>query len=668
MNIALVGNPNSGKTTLFNELTGSNQHIGNWPGVTVEKKFGKAKINGTTVNIVDLPGIYSLATMSVEEVITREYVEKGDIDVIINIVDASNIERNLFLTLQLLEMGKPMIIALNMMDVLKYRGIEVDTKLLSSYLKTPIVPIIASKRKGIQEVLKKAVNQAGIVASPLDYYSESTNNMIKKVEENLSHNEEFIPHHAIRFIEEGPEVTIGWDIDVVQVAHLNEWVEEQFTTKDLDRDMIIADEKYNYISSILKGVLVKTKKDQESISDKIDKVMTHRVFAIPIFLAIMYGVFYMAFGPLGGFIKGYFESGIEWFIISVANILVRMNVSDIVYGLVVEGILGGVGAVLSFLPEISMLFLMLSLLDSSGYMSRAAFIMDRVFRRFGISGRSFIPMLMGFGCTVPALMATRTLENEKERRLTMFIIPFMSCGAKFPVYAIFAAAFFASNQATVVFSIYVLGIVVAIVSGVILKQFISKGKATNFIMELPEYRLPTFKSLFIATWERIRGFVINAGTVILVAMIVIWLLQSFNFQLELVSDSADSIFGTIGRSIAFIFAPLGFGEWRAAMSLIVGFVAKEAVVGTLGVLYGVGEGVLESPDLLAGPLRTVFTPLSAYSFMVFTLLYLPCIAAFATLKREMNSWKWTFLAVGYQTGVAWIVAFLVYQIGSIVIG
>lgn len=668
MNIALVGNPNSGKTTLFNELTGSNQHIGNWPGVTVEKKFGKAKINGTSVNIVDLPGIYSLATMSVEEVITREYVEKGDIDVIINIVDASNIERNLFLSLQLLEMKKPMIIALNMMDILENRGVQIDIKLLSSYLNTPIVPIIASKGKGIQEVLKKAVNQAGIVANTLDYYSESTRSIIEKIEKSLWENESYTPHHAIRFIEEGPEVTIGWDIDVVQIAHLNEWVEGQFHDKTLDRDMIIADEKYSYISSILNGALVKTKKEQESISDKIDKVMTHRVFAIPIFLAVMYFVFYMAFGPLGGFIKGYFELGIEWIIVSVANILVSMNVSDVVYGLVVEGILGGVGAVLSFLPEISMLFLMLSLLDSSGYMSRAAFIMDRVFRRFGISGRSFIPMLMGFGCTVPALMATRTLENEKERRLTMFIIPFMSCGAKFPVYAIFAAAFFASNQATVVFSIYVLGIVVAILSGIVLKQFISKGKATNFIMELPEYRLPTFKSLFIATWERMRGFVINAGTVILVAMIVIWLLQSFNFQLELVADSADSIFGTIGRSIAFIFEPLGFGEWRAAMSLIVGFVAKEAVVGTLGVLYGVGEGVLESPELLAEPLRTVFTPLSAYSFMIFTLLYLPCVAAFATLKREMNSWKWTFLAVGYQTTVAWIIAFLVYQIGSIVIG
>lgn len=668
MNIALVGNPNSGKTTLFNELTGSNQHIGNWPGVTVEKKFGKAKINGTTVNIVDLPGIYSLATMSVEEVITREYIEKDDIDVIINIVDASNIERNLFLSLQLLEIGKPMILAFNMMDVLEARGIQIDVKLLSDYLNVPIVPIIASKGKGIQEVLKKAYEQAGNIPVPLDYYSDSVKAMINKIMSTLGKDQDCGVHHAIRFIEEGPEATIGCEVDLIQVAHLNEWVEEQFQDQKLERDMIIADEKYNYISSILNGALVRTKKEQESISDKIDKIMTHRVFAIPIFFAVMYFVFYMAFGPVGAFVKGYFELVIEWIIINIAHLLVYLNVSDVVYSLVVDGILGGVGAVLSFLPEISILFLMLSILDSSGYMSRAAFIMDRVFRRFGISGRSFIPMLMGFGCSVPAIMATRTLENEKERRLTMFIIPFMSCGAKFPVYAVFAAAFFAANQATIVFSIYVLGIIVAVLSGIILKRFINKGKTTNFIMELPQYRLPTFKSLFIATWERIRGFIINAGTVILVAMIIIWLLQSFNFQLQLVEDSANSIFGTIGRSVAFIFKPLGFGEWRAAMSLIVGFVAKEAVVGTLGVLYGVGEGVLESPELLAEPLRNVFTPLSAYSFMIFTLLYMPCIAAFATLKREMNSWKWTLLAVSYQTAVAWIIAFLVYQIGSIVLG
>ncbi len=668
INIALVGNPNSGKTTLFNEFTGSNQHVGNWPGVTVEKKVGKAKIDGEVATIVDLPGIYSLSTMSVDEVITREHVEKGDVDVIINIVDASHLERNLFLTLQLIEMRKPMIIALNMMDVLKSKGLEIDIELLSNYLNIPVIPIVASKSKGIKECLRKAVKQVGQVPELIDYYSESTKSMIDYLSRSLEDHSKCTLHHAIRFIEEGPEGAIGCDIDVVSIAKLNEWVEDQFAGTKLERDMIIADEKYQYITSVIKGAVVKTKDEGESTSDKIDKILTHKYFAIPIFLGIMYSVFFVAFGPLGGFVKDYFEVFIEWVIYGIANLLEYLNVSDIVASLVVDGILGGVGAVLSFLPEISILFLMLSLLENSGYMSRAAFIMDRMFRRFGLSGRSFIPMLMGFGCTVPALMATRTLENEKERRLTMFIIPFMSCGAKFPVYAIFAVAFFASNQAFIVFSIYVLGIIVAILSGIILKRFINKGKTTNFIMELPEYRWPTFKNLIIHTWDRIKGFVVNAGTVILLAMIVIWFLQSFNFQFQLVEDSAESIFGIIGRSIAFIFAPLGFGEWRAAMSLVVGFVAKEAVVGTLGVLYGVGETAIETPELLAAPLRDVFTPLSAYSFMIFTLLYLPCVAAFAAMKREMNSWKWTILAITYQTGIAWLLAFAFYQVGSFIAG
>jgi ferrous iron transport protein B len=668
INIALVGNPNSGKTTLFNELTGSNQHVGNWPGVTVEKKVGKAKINGEIATIVDLPGIYSLSTMSVDEVITREYVEKGDVDVIINIIDASHLERNLFLTLQLIEMRKPMIVALNMMDVLKSKGLEIDLELLSNYLNIPVIPIVASKSKGIKECLKKAIQQVGHVPELIDYYSDSTKSMIDYLSRSLEDHSKCTLHHAIRFIEEGPEGAIGCDIDVVSVAKLNEWVEDQFAGTKLERDMIIADEKYQYITSVIKGAVVKTKDEGESTSDKIDKILTHKYLAIPIFLAIMYSVFFVAFGPLGSFVKDYFEVFIEWIIYGIANLLEWLNVSDIVSSLVVDGILGGVGAVLSFLPEISILFLMLSLLENSGYMSRAAFIMDRMFRRFGLSGRSFIPMLMGFGCTVPALMATRTLENEKERRLTMFIIPFMSCGAKFPVYAIFAVAFFASNQAFIVFSIYVLGIIVAILSGIILKRFINKGKTTNFIMELPEYRWPTLKNLIIHTWDRIKGFVVNAGTVILLAMIVIWFLQSFNFQFQLVEDSAESIFGIIGRSIAFIFAPLGFGEWRAAMSLVVGFVAKEAVVGTLGVLYGVGETAIETPELLAAPLRDVFTPLSAYSFMIFTLLYLPCVAAFAAMKREMNSWKWTILAITYQTGIAWLLAFAFYQVGSFIVG
>lgn len=662
--IALVGNPNSGKTTLFNQLTGSNQTVGNWPGVTVEKKIGRLKSIIHEVTVVDLPGIYSLSPMSVDEVIAREYVEKGEADVIINIIDASNLQRNLFLTLQLMEMGKPIVVALNMMDVLADKGYSLDVELLAEHLQIPIIPIVASKAIGVKKLIDTALKQKDILHQMPDFYSQQTKDLIEHLKASINRDNLCSTMSAIRFIEEGPEAAIGCEMDVVAIAQLNEWVENQVSKMTLDRDMIISDEKYKYITSITNGALVKTNVNKEPISEKIDYVLTHRILAIPFFLLIMFGVFATAFGPIGQFIKEQFEVLIEWIIFFVAAGLEALEVSELVYSLVVDGILGGVGAILSFLPEISILFFMLSLLESSGYMARAAFIMDRMFRRFGLSGRSFIPMLMGFGCTVPALMATRTLDNEKERRLTMFITPFMSCGARFPVYAIFAAAFFSNNQALIVFSIYVLGIIVAILSGVFLKRFINKGKATNFIMELPDYRLPTIKNLALATWERIRGFVVGAGTVLLVAMVVIWFLQTFNFQLQLVSDSADSIFGVIGRSITFIFAPLGFGEWRATMSLVVGLVAKEAVVGTLGILYGVGEAAIESPDLLSGPLKNVFTPISAYSFMIFTLLYMPCVAAFAAMKREMNSWKWTLMAVGYQTAVAWILAFGFYQVAS----
>jgi len=668
IHIALLGNPNSGKTTLFNDLTKTNQYVGNWPGVTVEKKTGQCKICDTALTITDLPGIYSLSTYTLEEVIAREFVEEGEVDVIINIVDASNLERNLFLSLQLLEMRKPMVIALNMMDVLKQRGIQLDIQLLSRHLQIPIVPIVARQSIGIDELIQKAVEQYGIIPPLPVIYSDEIEEVISKVEKSLP-IDICTRMHATRFVEDGLQALVGHAIDPVAMAHLNEWVEQQVRYKNMDRDMIVSDEKYRYIHEIVENTtrIIKEQKPY-STSDKIDQVLTHRIFAIPIFLLIMFGVFSMAFGPIGGFIKEYFEWFINEIVITgVANLLVSMNVSDWLYGLVVDGILGGVGSVLSFLPEISILFLMLSLLEDSGYMARAAFIMDRLLRKFGLSGRSFIPMIMGFGCTVPALMATRTLENERDRRLTMMITPFMSCGAKFPVYAVFAAAFFEESRAIIVFSIYTLGIVIAILSGILLKRFVTKGKISNFIMELPEYHWPTARNLWMHTWERIKGFVIKAGTIILVAMVIIWFLQSYDFAFRAVEDSGQSIFGLMGRSIAWIFSPLGFGEWRAAMSLIVGLIAKEAVVGTLGVLYGVGEAAIDNPDLLVQPLTQVFTPLSAYAFMAFTLLYMPCIAAFATMKREMNSWKWTLITVGYQTAVAWLVAFVIYQ-GGLLLG
>lgn len=668
LHIALVGNPNSGKTTLFNDLTGSNQYVGNWPGVTVEKKTGKAKHDHLPIDITDLPGIYSLSTYTLEEVIAREFVESGDVDVIINIVDASNIERNLFLTLQLLEMRKPMVIAMNMMDVLKTRGTLLDCEALSKQLNVPIVPIVASKSQGIKELLQAAVDQMGIVPPLPMIYNEQLENVIQMVEKKLKVSV-MSRMHAVRFVEEGGIAVLGHTIDPVFLAQLNEEVEKKIAFKSIDRDMVISDEKYAFITNLVSGVTTQIKeKEKYSLSDKIDAIVTHRIFAIPIFLMVMFGLFSLSFGPVGSFFKANFEWLIqEGVIIPIAKVLEFLQVSDWMYSLVVDGILGGVGSVLSFLPEITILFLTLSILEDTGYMARAAFIMDRLLRKFGLSGRSFIPMIMGFGCTVPALMATRTLESERDRRLTMMITPFMSCGARFPIYAVFAAAFFADSQATVVFSIYLLGIVVAVVSGIILKRFVTKGKISSFIMELPEYRWPTPKNLFLHTWDRVRGFIIKAGTVILVAMVIIWFLQSFDFSLRMVDDSVNSIFGIIGTHLAIVFKPLGFGDWRSAMSLIVGLVAKEAVVGTLGVLYGVGEAAVDNPELLSAPLRTMYTPLSAYAFMAFTLLYMPCIAAFAAMKREMNSWKWTLIAVSYQTGVAWLVAFVIYQ-GGLLLG
>lgn len=666
LHIALVGNPNSGKTTLFNDLTGSNQYVGNWPGVTVEKKTGKAKYEHLPIDITDLPGIYSFSTYSLEEVIAREFVESSDVDVIINIVDASNIERNLFLTLQLLEMRKPMVIAMNMMDVLHARGTQLNCEALSKQLNVPIVPIVASKSKGIKELLEAAVAQKDIIPQLPLIYNEQLENLIVMVEKKLNVSV-MSRMHAVRFVEEGAIAVLGHTIDPVYLAQLNEEVEKRIAYKNIDRDMVISDEKYAYITNLVSGVTTQIKeKEKYSLSDKIDAIVTHRILAIPIFLLVMFGLFSLSFGPVGGFFKSNFEWLIqEGVIIPIASLLDLLEVSDWMYSLVVDGVLGGVGSVLSFLPEITILFLTLSILEDTGYMARAAFIMDRLLRKFGLSGRSFIPMIMGFGCTVPALMATRTLESERDRRLTMMITPFMSCGARFPIYAVFAAAFFAQSQAMVVFSIYLLGIVVAVVSGIILKRFVTKGKISSFIMELPEYRWPTPKNLFLHTWDRVKGFIIKAGTVILVAMVIIWFLQSFDFSLRMVEDSVDSIFGIIGSQLAVVFQPLGFGDWRSAMSLIVGLVAKEAVVGTLGVLYGVGEAAIDNPELLSAPLRTMFTPLSAYAFMAFTLLYMPCIAAFAAMKREMNSWKWTLIAVSYQTGVAWLVAFVIYQGGML---
>jgi len=662
--IALVGNPNCGKSTLFNILTGSNQYVGNWPGVTVEKKLGQVRRNKMELTVVDLPGIYSLATSTLEEVVTREYIESDEVDLIVNIVDASNLERNLFLTLQLMEIGKPMIVALNMMDVLRAHGDTLDVADLSKHLGIPMIEIVASKHLGI-DTLIEAMEDDHTPVKFIPLYRPKIMKLIETIEKTLKID--VAPKmHAIRFLEEGMSAALGHNKGPVDLIALNTLVEESLKDEDLDRDMIISDEKYRFITELSGHVLKRNESDVKTLTHKIDALVTHRILAFPIFLGVMWIVFMLAFGPLGSFLKTYFEYFIHVIIIqNIAGFLTYLGVSTWVYNLVVDGILGGVGSVLGFLPEITILFIVLSILEDTGYMARAAFIMDRVLRRFGLSGKSFIPMIIGFGCTVPALMATRTLENEKDRRLTMMIIPFMSCSARFPIYAVFAAALFTNNQALAVYSMYILGIVVAILSGIFLKRFVTKGTVSSFIMELPEYHRPTLRNLFLHTWDKVRGFVIKAGTVLLLASIVIYLMSTYTFGLQPALTQVDSMIGSIGTFIAPIFAPLGFGDWKSSISLLVGFVAKEAVVSTLGVLHGVGGNAADNSAALLGPIRAAYTPLSGFAFMTFTLLYLPCIAAFATLKREMNSWKWTFIAVGYQTGVAYVLALLIYQGGKL---
>ena len=611
---------------------------------------------------MDLPGIYSLSTSTLEEVITREFAESAEVDLIVNVVDAANLERNLFLTLQLMEIGKPMIVVLNMIDVLKARGDVLDIPKLSQRLGVDVVEVVASKAEGIEAVVE-AMEAHHEPTRFIELYAPKTLKLIKTIRDSLKIS--VSPNlHAIRFIEEGMVAALDHGKDAIDLSALNQMVEEALHGNPLDRDMIISDEKYRFITELTQEVLVRKFNDRPTLSERIDAVLTHRLLAFPIFLLIMWGVFSLAFGPIGAFAKGHFESFISWVIGGIAAFLSAIGVSEWVYALVVDGILGGVGSVLGFLPEITILFIVLSILEDTGYMARAAFIMDRILRKFGLSGKSFIPMIIGFGCTVPALMATRTLENERDRRLTMIIVPFMSCSARFPIYAVFAAALFSDHQAAAVYSMYLLGIAVAILSGIVLKRYVTKGITSNFILELPEYHWPTLRNLTLHTWDKIKGFIIKAGTILVLASIVIYVMSTYTFTLQPALDAADSIIGSIGTFIAPIFSPLGFGDWRSSIALIVGFVAKEAVVSTLGVLHGVGDAATAGISELAAPIQNAYTPLSGLAFMTFSLLYMPCIAAFATLKREMNSWKWTLIAIGYQTGVAYVVALLVYQIGT----
>lgn len=677
---ALAGNPNCGKTTLFNAVTGSNQYVGNWPGVTVEKKEGKINIGDSDATIVDLPGIYSLSPYSMEEIVTRNYLIDEKPDLIINIVDATNLERNLYLSLQIAELGCPMVIALNMVDMLEKRKETIDFSLLSALLGIKVVPISASKGTGIQKLLKTAEHEVIHArdkgshidkhnSSPLDIYTGNVKTAVKQIESIIAktclEKQQPLRWSAVKLIEGDAPTLEALDLSDTQLNCLESIVLELETNK-IDREMVIADQKYKFICDVREKAVKRTLEDGHmTLSDKIDSVVTNKYLAIPLFFGLMALIFYITFGAVGSSLTDIVDNLVNvQFAGFVRDSMISLGAADWAVGLICDGIIAGLGAVLSFFPQIFLLFFFLSILEDSGYMARAAFIMDKALHSIGLSGKSFVPMLMGFGCTVPAVMASRTLENEKDRRLTIMLTPFMSCSAKMSVYSLFIMAFFSKSRGLAVLSIYILGLIIAIICAFIIQKTVLKGGHAPFVMELPPYRLPTAKTLGLHLWEKVKDFFSKAATVLLGASVIIWFCQYFSFSLTHVENSNESILGVIGSFIAPIFAPLGFGNWQSAVAILSGLIARESVVSTLGILYGTGGDALGA---LSEVLQGVFTPLSAYSFMVFILLFIPCIAAVNAVRREMNSAKWTALTFTFQACVAWIVTFIIYQGGSLIL-
>lgn len=662
MIFALAGNQNSGKTTLFNQLTGSNQHVGNFPGVTVEKKEGIIRKN-KDASVVDLPGIYSLSPYTAEEIVTRDFLIKDKPDGIINIVDATNIERNLYLTLQLIELNIPMVVALNMMDAVDLSGSYIDVEKLSQELGVSVVAISASKNQGIDNLIKKAVEIAKNNVRPkkMDfcegYVHRAIHAVAHLVEDHAQNMGISMRFAATRLVEGDEQIEKSLKLSANEKDILNHIVNEMEEELGTDREAALADMRYAFIENVCKKAVFKNKESKEQQrSIKIDNVLTHKFFAIPIFLLIMCVIFYLTFGVIGAYLSDLLNLAINSFTDFTDAALTYFKLSPTIHSLIIDGIFAGVGSVLSFLPLIVVLFFFLSLLEDSGYMARVAFVMDKLLRKIGLSGRSFVPMLIGFGCSVPAILAARTLPSERDRKMTIVLTPFMSCSAKVPIYAIFVATFFVHNKALVMISLYVLGMIVAVLSGLLLKNTVFKGDPVPFVMELPAYRLPSFKTIMLHVWEKAKDFITRAFTVIFIASLIIWLLQSFDLRFNMVADSSKSMLASIGTYIAPIFKPLGFGNWQSSTALITGLTAKEAVISTFQVLLG---GNMSLADL--------FTPLSAVAFLCFTLLYMPCVAALAAMKKEMGA-KYAFFAITYQTAVAWFVAFLVYNIGRLIIG
>ena len=661
MIFALVGNQNCGKTTLFNALTGSNQHVGNFPGVTVDQKMGEIR-GEKGCSVVDLPGIYSLRPYTQEEIVSRDFILNQKPDGIINIVDATNIERNLYLTLQLLELRVPMVLALNMMDEVRANGGSIDVRKMSESLGIPVVPIVAAKGEGVSELVRQALATSRGKALPkvTDFCDEESavHRCIHAVVHLISDHAERIgvPARfcAAKLIEGGDNLTQTLGLDQNEQELLEHCIVQMETETGLDRNAALADMRYRFIEGVVERAVVKCRESREhSRSVKIDRILTGRYTAIPAFLLVMLLTFYLTFDVIGQRLSDLLEVGIDALTRLVDSGLTVYGINPVVQSLIIDGIFAGVGSVLVFLPIIVTLFFFLSILEDTGYMARVAFVMDKPLRKIGLSGRSIVPMLIGFGCSVPAIMATRTVSSDRDRKMTILLTPYMSCSAKISIYAFFTAAFFPNYRALVMISLYVLGILVGILAALIMNRTVFRGKPVPFVMELPNYRLPGFKSVVLLLWEKARDFLQRAFTVIFLATIIIWFLQSFDTRLNVVSDSAGSLLALIGRWIEPIFVPLGFADWRCATSLISGFVAKESVVSTLEVLLG------------SASISSLFTMKTAVSFLVFTLLYTPCIAAVATIRRELNSTVKTAGVVLMQCSVAWVVAFVVYTIARL---
>lgn len=663
--VALAGNPNCGKTTLFNGLTGATQYVGNWPGVTVEKKEGKYK-EDKDIKITDLPGIYSLSPYTLEEVVSREFLLNENVDVVLNIIDGSNLERNLFLTTQILELGIPTVVAINMLDVIEKRKDSIDYKKLSKELGCPVLPISALKNTGIKELMAEVKKVANTQSLPKNIYAGKVLNALNTIEASLPSSIEASRRffYAIKLFERDDKIEAS--IKSKAEASVIETVEKSM---DDDSESIITDARYTYITSVIKDCYKKGSKEVLTTSDKIDRFVTNRVLALPIFALVMWFVYYISVTTVGTIVTDWTNDVLFGEIIppAVDRFLDAIQCADWLHGLIVDGIIGGVGAVIGFVPQMLVLFFFLAILEDCGYMARVAFIMDHIFRKFGLSGKSFIPMLIGTGCGVPAVMASRTIESDRDRKMTIMTTTFIPCGAKMPIIGLIAGAIF-HGASWVAPSAYFVGMAAVIVSGIMLKKTkLFAGDPAPFVMEMPAYHMPRVVNVLRSMWERGSSFIKKAGTIILLSTIVLWFLQGFGWEkgaFGMVDDIDHSILSSIGQTFAWIFSPLGWGDWKAAVASVTGLIAKENVVATFGQLYGFAE-VAEEGNEFWGQLSASFTPLAAYSFMIFNLLCAPCFAAMGAIKREMNNTKWFWIAIGYQCGFAYICSLIVYQLGSL---